>query len=302
MLIAIRKGSLARLLFKKARQSSSMYTTAPAPVIEITSTSTPQASAQPTRMLQPWLQGVITSVKDETDNTKRFFIEIPSLERFDFEPGQFVTIDLPIHEQKNKRWRSYSIASAPNGTNQFELVIVKLEGGLGTAWFWEHGHVGTELTFRGPVGKFTLPETIEKDLYLICTGTGIAPFRSMVHNIFNRQIPHQNIYLIFGCRKFADGLYLEELKALEEKLEGFHFLPVFSREAADNSAQALTGYVHAVYEEMVGKQSAVDNGNGPELKPSSFYLCGWKNMVDEAKQRIQDLGFDKKAIHLELYG
>jgi ferredoxin-NADP reductase len=36
--------------------------------------------------------------------------------------------------------------------------------------------------------------------------------------------------------------------------------------------------------------------------PSSFYLCGGKNMIDEAKKRIIALGFDKKAIHLELYG
>ena len=38
------------------------------------------------------------------------------------------------------------------------------------------------------------------------------------------------------------------------------------------------------------------------LKSAAFYLCGWKNMIDEAKQRIQALGFDRKAIHQELYG
>jgi ferredoxin-NADP reductase len=42
------------------------------------------------------------------------------------------------------------------------------------------------------------------------------------------------------------------------------------------------------------------NGNG--LPPANFYLCGWKNMIDEARQRIQEMGYDKKAIHLELYG
>ncbi|RYY68294.1 MAG: oxidoreductase, partial [Chitinophagaceae bacterium] len=36
--------------------------------------------------------------------------------------------------------------------------------------------------------------------------------------------------------------------------------------------------------------------------PANFYLCGWKNMIDEAKQRIQALGYDRKAIHQELYG
>jgi CDP-4-dehydro-6-deoxyglucose reductase len=51
---------------------------------------------------------------------------------FDFKPGQFVTIDLPIHEKPNKRIRSYSIASWPDGTNVFELLIVLAEHGLGT--------------------------------------------------------------------------------------------------------------------------------------------------------------------------
>jgi ferredoxin-NADP reductase len=254
-------------------------------------------------MLQPWVQGVITKIIDETYNTKRFFIEIPSMERFDFEPGQFVTLDLPIHEMKNKRWRSYSIASAPDETNVFELVIVLLEDGLGTPWLWQNGHVGTELTLRGPQGKFTLPETIDQDLYLICTGTGIAPFRSMAHHIHTHGIPHQNIYLIFGCRKFSDSLYFSELRKLQQEMPGFHFLPTYSREPADNDQLMRTGYVHAVYEEFV-KQNMLqnNNGNGPELKPAKFYLCGWKNMVDDARDKIAVLGYDRKAVHLELYG
>ena len=56
------------------------------------------------------MEGNLTKIVDETSNTKRFYFEIPSLEKFDFIPGQFVTMDLPIHEQKNKRWRSYSIS------------------------------------------------------------------------------------------------------------------------------------------------------------------------------------------------
>jgi ferredoxin-NADP reductase len=252
-------------------------------------------------MLQPWVQGVITKIIDETYNTKRFFIEIPSMERFDFEPGQFVTLDLPIHEMKNKRWRSYSIASAPDGTNVFELVIVLLENGAGTSWLWENGLVGTELTLRGPQGKFTLPETIDHDLYLICTGTGIAPFRSMAHYIYSNNIPHQEIYLIFGCRKFSDSLYFSELRLLQEQMPSFHFLPTYSREPADNDQLMRTGYVHAVYEEFV-KQKMIKNEDGIAVKPAKFYLCGWKNMIDDARNNIAVLGYDRKAIHLELYG
>ena len=254
-------------------------------------------------MLQPLVQGIVTKVLDETATTKRFWIQIPSMEQFDFEPGQFVTLDLPIHEQKNKRWRSYSIASAPDGTNTFELVIVKLEGGQGTSWLWQNGHVGSELTLRGPMGKFVLPEILDRDLYLICTGTGIAPFRSMVHHIKNHHIPHKNIYLIFGTRVIPDLLYPGEMQGLHEEMENFNYLPVCSRETADNPVKIRTGYVHGVYEEVVNGKPRIPQEDGSTLPPPAyFFLCGWKNMIDEARQRLQDLGYDKKSIHFELYG
>ena len=79
-------------------------------------------------MLEPWRTGVVTKITEETPSTRRYWIEIPEVESFDFKPGQFVTLDLPIHEKKNKRWRSYSIASSPDGTNVIELVIVLLDG------------------------------------------------------------------------------------------------------------------------------------------------------------------------------
>ena len=39
-----------------------------------------------------------------------------------------------------------------------------------------------------------------------------------------------------------------------------------------------------------------------EKPEAHFYLCGWKNMIDDAKQNIIAMGYDKKSIHLELYG
>src|SRR5690349_19005829 len=146
-------------------------------------------------MIEPWRTGIVTKIINETAVTRRFWIEIPELEEFTFKPGQFVTLDLPIHEKKNKRWRSYSIASWPNGTNTFELVIVKLEGGLGTAYLFDEIVEGSELMLRGPQGVFTLPEILDRDLFLICTGTGIAPFRSMAHFVKLHNIEHKNMYL-----------------------------------------------------------------------------------------------------------
>lgn len=244
--------------------------------------------------LQPWRKGYITRIEQATHNTRSFFIQVPELESFDFVPGQFVTLDLPIHDKPNKRWRSYSIASAPNGTNVFELLIVQLEGGLGTTYLFNEGKPGLELTLRGPQGVFTLPQPLEQEAYFICTGTGIAPFRSMVRHIARHNLPHQGLNLVFGTRSRQDLLYYDELQDLETALPQFRFFPTLSREQWDGCC----GYVHQVYERLVKEKA-----NGPGiLPPALFYLCGWKAMVDEAKQRILALGYDKKAIHLELYG
>ena len=236
--------------------------------------------------LQPWRTGKFIRIENETYNTRRFWIQIPELEKFDFEPGQFVTLDLPIDEKPSKRIRSYSIASWPDGTNVIELVIVLLEGGLGTTYLFNKVDVGSEVILRGPQGVFTLDEVdLKKEIMMICTGTGIVPFRSMAHHLKIHNIPHNKIYLIYGTRTQKDLLYFEELKKLD--LDNFHYVPTLSRE----EWEGRSGYVHPVYEELCsGKQ------------PALFLLCGWKVMIDEAKKRILAMGYDKKSIHQELYG
>ena len=162
--------------------------------------------------IEPWRIGTVIKIIDETYNTKRYFIRVNELESFDFKAGQFVTLDLPIHEQKNKRWRSYSIASWPDGTNVYELLIVLLEGGAGTTYLFNEVSVGSEITFRGPQGVFTLPENIEKDLFFICTGTGIAPFRAFLEDRKASAAKGRN-WLFFGNPHAAtDSLYQDEIE------------------------------------------------------------------------------------------
>jgi CDP-4-dehydro-6-deoxyglucose reductase len=237
--------------------------------------------------LLPWRKGRVIRIENETAVTKRYWIEVPELTSFDFIPGQFVTLNLPIHEKANKRWRSYSIASWPDGTNVFELIIVLDKKGAGTNYIFHEVNVGAELTFRGAQGVFILKEPLDKDVFLICTGTGIAPFRSMAQHIKNKNIPHKNITLIFGCRTKDTLLYYDEMKKLEESLPGFSYVPTLSRE----EWEGRTGYVHNIYEEMCR-----------DKKPAAFMLCGWRGMIDEAKQRILDMGYDAKDIHVEIYG
>lgn len=238
-------------------------------------------------MLPKWQTGIVKRIEQATPNTRRYWVELPEAEQFDFKPGQFVTLDLPIHEQRNKRWRSYSIASMPDGSNVIELVIVHVENGEGgSKYMFNEIGVGSTLTLRGPQGIFVLPD-LSKNLYLVCTGTGIAPFRSMLHYINFHQLPHRQICLIFGTRKQEDLLYADEMRELERMMPGFTYRPTLSREQWDGD----TGYVHPIYESMAVSTSE-----------SNFMLCGWREMIDEARERIQQLGFSSKDIHIEIYG
>lgn len=109
----------------------------------------------------------------------------------------------------------------------------------------------------------------------------------MINYINLHNIAHQSIHLIFGCREKCNLLYYDEMRELEEKVPDFHYYPTLSRQEWEGK----TGYVHAIYEELA-----------QSMPPAQFFLCGWKNMIDEAKQRIVAMGYDRKAIHQELYG
>ncbi len=235
-----------------------------------------------------WHKSKIIKIVDETSTTKRFWIEVSDLEKIEFRAGQFITMDLPIHKKRLKRWRSYSIANAPDGTNILELCIVYLEGGLASEYLFKEVKVGDELTFKGPTGVFTLPQELENDIVLICTGTGVAPFRSMIWDIFEHKKAHQKIHLIFGTRYEKNILYRKELEELEKQWPDFYYTVVLSRE---RDWAGYQGYVHPVYEKLYQKH-----------EQTKFYLCGWQNMIDEAKERLLAMGVEKENIVYELYG
>ncbi len=236
-----------------------------------------------------WYESKIIKIEQETPQTRRFWLQIESETSFTFRAGQFVTMDLPISERRTKRWRSYSIASAPNTANILEFCIVRLDKGAGTTYLFEEATVGTSIKFKGPDGAFYLPETIQNDLVFICTGTGIAPFRSMLLTLMQQQKTHQHLHLIFGTRT-ADGiLYQTELEQLALANPHFTFDVALSRETTISTHR---GYVHQIYQ----KHYAV-------VRPDVvFYLCGWSNMIDEAVANLLNLGYNRTQIKYELYG
>ena len=104
-----------------------------------------------------------------------------------------------------------------------------------------------------------------------------------------KNISHQKIYLIFGTRTQRDILCHEEMLNFKKSINYFNYIPVLSREKWDGE----TGYVHDQYLKLV-KDNLLEN--------PTFYLCGWRDMIKEARLNLKEQGFDSKKIKLEIYG
>jgi CDP-4-dehydro-6-deoxyglucose reductase len=237
-------------------------------------------------MAYQFQEATIVNIIDENDIVKRFFIKVPDEIPFTYKAGQFIMLDLPIEGKYTNR--SYSIASAPSNDHLFELCIVLNPTGKGTTYMWENFKVGTTVKISKVLGKFVLPDPLDVDLCLVCTGTGVAPLRAMLVDLVNNTKPHKKIYMVFGNRWEKDIIYRKELEEMQAKHPEFEFHPVLSRENPGWSGHK--GYVHDVYEEIF-----------KDRREAYFYICGWKDMLNEARQRLDGMGYDKKHIHFESY-
>jgi ferredoxin-NADP reductase len=241
-----------------------------------------------------WHDSQIIDIQQQSPNTRLFKLAINGDAPLHFQAGQFVTMDLPISEKRLKRWRSYSIANAPNteGDKILEFSIVHAENSTGgSRYLFEEAAVGTPIRFKGPDGMFTLrTNLVEKDVVFICTGTGVAPFRSMLWDVYNQKLPHRRLHLIFGARLEQDILFRDEFAFLEKNLPNFTYDVALSRE---ENWGGHKGYVHSIYTEGYAQAR-------PDVQ---FYICGWSKMIDDAMAKlIIELGYDKSQVIYELYG
>lgn len=236
-----------------------------------------------------WYEAKVESVKNLNKNTKEFKLKVCCDERFDFRPGQFITMDLPVGQKRLDCWKSYSIANLPNVQNVIELAIVRLPEGLGTQYLFEKVEIGTSIKLKGPEGQFILPADLSNPITMICTGTGIVPFRSMLMKIRNDLLDFNDIHLIFGSRYSEEVLYRAELEEMARVFKCFKYTISLSRE----DTLGDRGYVHRFYLEY-GKEIA---------QKRKYFLCGWQKMIDEAQSLLtKNLEVSPNQIYFELYG
>jgi len=222
-----------------------------------------------------------------SDYTKHLEFETGNMGHFGFVAGQWLSVraNMPDGEEII---RAYSIASPPSDSGKFAFCLNRVQDGFMSNHLCNMEE-GQEVTFQGPFGNFILRPPM-RDTIFIATGTGIAPFRSMLHWLLADPERHQGkrLWLLFGVRTEQDIYYREEFEKLARAHENFSFLPTLSRGGPE--WKGLRGYVQDHAPGIVG-----DN------KDMHAYICGLDKMVRANRNLLKDLGWDRKQIMYERY-
>src|SRR5215831_20066728 len=154
-------------------------------------------------------------------------LEFEAKRPFGFVPGQWLSLK-QTKPDGEEITRAYSIASAPDG-NRFALCLNRVQDGFMSNFLCDLA-VGREISAQGPFGNFILRPPL-RDTIFVATGTGIAPFRSMLHWLLADRERHQekSFWLFFAARTERDLYYDQEFLRLAADHRNFKYLPTLSR-------------------------------------------------------------------------
>jgi ferredoxin-NADP reductase len=230
---------------------------------------------------------------DETDTLAYFTVRFDD-EPVPFEPGQYLTIGVMAD---GKLWqRPYSVASAPATTaNGYEFYVRLVPIIRFTTLLWRL-EVGHPVRMTGPKGRFLLEPDDARTHLFVSTGTGIAPFVSMIRETMAQHKPRKTVVL-HGV-SYADELgYRDILEGWErDGTYPVRYVPTISRpgDARNAGWTGRTGRVEGVIGDVCR-----DLGLRPER--TVVYICGNPDMILNVERVLMGRGFPEFHVKKELY-
>lgn len=199
------------------------------------------------------------------DDIVKISLRLPPNSNFIYNSGQYVNII------KGNLSRSYSISNAYIKDTNLEFFIKKQENGLMSQYWFNDAQPNDLLRIEGPLGSFFLRESTSKNIIFLATGTGFAPIKAMLEQIFKEK--NKYVKKTFWC--FFGAQYKEDIVWTPNDLDmnNLKFIKVLSKESRE--FEGCKGYV----------QDAVLN-NKIDLIDAQVYACGSINMIISAKKAL----------------
>ncbi len=208
-------------------------------------------------------------------------------------PGQFFSLHFPFeNEEKN---RSYSTAGRVDNireNREFCFVIRAVPKGAASQFFFAT-EPGDSLKMSGPFGALTLPLSDPRRYIFIGTGTGAAPFRTMLPSLLQRMAQNSEleVELILGARSAEAIIYKDEFQATAQQTKNLRLSLCYSQEHPNNSkVNEYPGRVQTQF----GRLHA-----NPQT--DIVYLCGNPGMVEESAEYFKERDFTPKNLKQEKY-
>jgi ferredoxin--NADP+ reductase len=231
---------------------------------------------------------------DQTDDLAYFWVRFDG-EPTPFEPGQYMTIG--VFADGKLVQRPYSVASPPvesaDGGYEFYVRLVPILRFTTLLWRLPVGHA---MRMIGPKGKFLLEPDDQRTHLFVSTGTGIAPFISMIRQGQADRAPRRTV-VVHGCSYVDELGYRDALETWER--DGSYpvrYIPTISRPNDPRNAgwTGRTGRAEAV----VG---AVCKDLGLRPERTVVYICGNPDMILNVESELMDRGFPEFHVKKELY-
>ena len=225
----------------------------------------------------PWQTATVLDIRVETPHAKSYRLrpERPARHR----AGQHYVVRLTAEDGYSAS-RSYSVASAPDDSGEFELTIERLDDGEVSTFLHDELLVGDEIEVRGPIGGFFVWEA-DSPALLIGGGSGVVPLMAMLRLARTRD-RSDLVRLVVSARTPDDLYYASEIVGPETTV-------VFTRSAPPDAVRA------------VGRLQADDIAHA--LQPdATVYICGSDAFANAAGDLCIQLGVPTERIRVERFG
>ena len=232
--------------------------------------------------------------REELSESLAFFWVAYTGDPVAFEPGQYLTIG--VESEGKLVQRPYSVASSPRETaDGYEFYVRLVDGGLFTPLLWRL-ETGQGMRMIGPKGKFVLAPDDTRTHVFISSGTGIAPFISMMKTLLIDGAPRPTVVL-HGVSYESELGYRDLLEAWQATGDyPTRYVPTVSRPNAPQNEGWIgrTGRVESIIDDVYDEL-------GLTIDDSIAYICGNPDMILAVEETLLGRGFPEAQVKKELY-